>query len=185
MGLVYRVHNYSSYYSLPSQHLDPALPTLFWFTPAFPTCPTVAQLFWDIKRTYPEEKVIWMWPISPLLQSVSLQHLLLTLIVPPSQVVCDFSVMYGRASPQGISVEVDSSYQSKPLPKQTVQASSKAYGFLDVNDDWYLYIWILYISSNEVPHEWIYRNPNPPNHSCYDLLHPRSSRSFIWLMFFI
>jgi len=43
--------------------------------------------------------------------------------------------MYGRASPQGISVEVDSSYQSKPLPKETVQASSKAYGFLDVNDD--------------------------------------------------
>jgi len=86
MGLVYRVHNYSSYYSLPSQHLDPALPTLLWFTPAFPTCPTLAQLFWDIKRTYPEEKVIRMWPISPLKQSVSLQHLLLTLIVPPSQV---------------------------------------------------------------------------------------------------
>ncbi|KAF9660699.1 hypothetical protein SADUNF_SadunfPtG0004400 (chloroplast) [Salix dunnii] len=40
---------------LPSQHLDPALPKLFWFTPAFPTCPTVAEQFLDIKRTSPEE----------------------------------------------------------------------------------------------------------------------------------
>ncbi|KAG5512800.1 hypothetical protein RHGRI_038747 [Rhododendron griersonianum] len=40
---------------LPSQRLDPALPKLFWFTPAFPTCPTVAEQFWDIKRTSPEE----------------------------------------------------------------------------------------------------------------------------------
>ncbi|KAF7117205.1 hypothetical protein RHSIM_RhsimPtG0002400 (chloroplast) [Rhododendron simsii] len=39
---------------LPSQRLDPALPKLFWFTPAFPTCPTVAEQFWDIKRTSPE-----------------------------------------------------------------------------------------------------------------------------------
>lgn len=31
----------------------------------------------------------------------------------------------------------------------------------------------------------IYRNQNLPNHSCYDLLHPRSSRSVIWLMFFM
>ncbi|KAK2653019.1 hypothetical protein Ddye_012875 [Dipteronia dyeriana] len=28
---------------LPSQHFDSALPKLFWFTPIFPTCPTVAQ----------------------------------------------------------------------------------------------------------------------------------------------
>ncbi|KAK8708322.1 hypothetical protein V6N13_059366 [Hibiscus sabdariffa] len=39
---------------LPSQHLDPALPKLFWFTPTFPTCPTVAEQFLDIKRTSPE-----------------------------------------------------------------------------------------------------------------------------------
>ncbi|KAF7040358.1 hypothetical protein CFC21_050268 [Triticum aestivum] len=39
---------------LPSQHLDPALPKLFWFTPTLPTCPTVAKLFWDTKRTSPD-----------------------------------------------------------------------------------------------------------------------------------
>ncbi|KAK2965089.1 hypothetical protein RJ640_012563 [Escallonia rubra] len=39
---------------LPSQRLDPALPKLFWFTPTFPTCPTVAEQFFDIKRTSPE-----------------------------------------------------------------------------------------------------------------------------------
>ncbi|XLT88246.1 hypothetical protein HN873_009999 [Arachis hypogaea] len=39
---------------LPSQHLDPALPKVFWFTPTFPTCPTVAEQFLDIKRTSPE-----------------------------------------------------------------------------------------------------------------------------------
>ncbi|PWA86048.1 ribosomal protein L2, plastid (chloroplast) [Artemisia annua] len=39
---------------LPSQRLDPALPKLFWFTPTFPTCPTVAEQFLDIKRTSPE-----------------------------------------------------------------------------------------------------------------------------------
>jgi len=39
---------------LPSQHLDPAPPKLFWFTPAFPTYPTVAEQFLDIKRTHPE-----------------------------------------------------------------------------------------------------------------------------------
>ncbi|KAJ0877347.1 hypothetical protein HanPSC8_Chr11g0499071 [Helianthus annuus] len=52
--MVYRVHNYSPYYTtgrLPSQRLDPALPKFFWFTPTFPTCPTVAEQFLDIKRT--------------------------------------------------------------------------------------------------------------------------------------
>ncbi|VAH75128.1 unnamed protein product [Triticum turgidum subsp. durum] len=39
---------------LPSQHLDPALPKLFWFTPTLPTCPTVAKQFWDTKRTSPD-----------------------------------------------------------------------------------------------------------------------------------
>ena len=74
-------------------------------------------------------------------------------------------------------------FLSIKTPSQTVQASSKAYGFLDVNDD--IYTDGSSISYNEVPHEWIYRNQNPPNHSCYDLLHPRSSRSVIWLMFFM
>ncbi|PUZ69685.1 hypothetical protein GQ55_2G129800 [Panicum hallii var. hallii] len=39
---------------LPSQHLDPALPKLFWFTPTLRTCPTVAKQFWDTKRTSPD-----------------------------------------------------------------------------------------------------------------------------------
>ncbi|TYI57776.1 hypothetical protein E1A91_D11G305600v1, partial [Gossypium mustelinum] len=39
---------------LPSQHLDPALPKLFWFTLTFPTYLTVAEQFLDIKRTSPE-----------------------------------------------------------------------------------------------------------------------------------
>ncbi|KAK8301622.1 hypothetical protein V6Z12_D04G034100 [Gossypium hirsutum] len=39
---------------LPSQHLDPALPKIFWFTPTFPTCSTVVEQFLDIKRTSPE-----------------------------------------------------------------------------------------------------------------------------------
>ncbi|KAM0025752.1 hypothetical protein Hdeb2414_s0021g00578261 [Helianthus debilis subsp. tardiflorus] len=60
---------------LPSQHIDPALPKFFWFTPTFPTCPTVVEEFLDIKRT--PQKVILMWLISLLLQSVSLQHPLL------------------------------------------------------------------------------------------------------------
>ncbi|KAK5770039.1 hypothetical protein PVK06_046188 [Gossypium arboreum] len=37
------------------QHLDPALPKLLWFTPTFPTCPTVAEQFLDIKWTSPED----------------------------------------------------------------------------------------------------------------------------------
>ncbi|KAF4402743.1 hypothetical protein G4B88_010195 [Cannabis sativa] len=39
---------------VPTQRLDPALPKLFWFTPTFPTCPTVAEQFLGIKRTSPE-----------------------------------------------------------------------------------------------------------------------------------
>ncbi|MBA0869813.1 hypothetical protein Goshw_003532 [Gossypium schwendimanii] len=68
---------------LSSQHLDPALSKLFWFTPTFPTCPTIAELFLDIKRP---QKVILMWLISPPLQSVSQQHLLFQLIVHLFQV---------------------------------------------------------------------------------------------------
>jgi hypothetical protein len=39
------------------------------------------------------------------------------------------------AAPKGILVEVDSSFLAIKTPSQTVQASSKAYGFLDVYDD--------------------------------------------------
>uniref|UniRef100_A0A1Y3BWI0 Uncharacterized protein ycf72 n=1 Tax=Helianthus annuus TaxID=4232 RepID=A0A1Y3BWI0_HELAN len=59
---------------LPSQRLDPALPKFFWFTPTFPTCPTVAEQFLDIKGDLPINLIM---PISLLLQSVSLQHPLL------------------------------------------------------------------------------------------------------------
>ncbi|KAL4025298.1 hypothetical protein IC575_013679 [Cucumis melo] len=37
--------------------------------------------------------------------------------------------------PKGISVEVDSSFFSIKIPSQIVQASFKAYSFLDVDDD--------------------------------------------------
>ncbi|KAG5606353.1 hypothetical protein H5410_027845 [Solanum commersonii] len=39
---------------LPSQRLDPVVPKLFWYTPTFPTCLTVAEQFLEIKRTSPE-----------------------------------------------------------------------------------------------------------------------------------
>ncbi|KAG5618064.1 hypothetical protein H5410_017888 [Solanum commersonii] len=86
--------------------------------------------------------------------------------------------MYGV--PKGISVEVDSSFdQSKPLPKP-VQASSKAYGFTDVDDDIYTYGSYIY---RRMKYQWvdIYMNPNLSNHSCYDLLHPvfRSSSAYV------
>ncbi|KAF5788736.1 hypothetical protein HanXRQr2_Chr09g0362541 [Helianthus annuus] len=45
--------------------------------------------------------------------------------------------MLCMAVPKGISVEVDSSFLSIKTPSQTVQASSKAYGFLDVDGDIY------------------------------------------------
>uniref|UniRef100_A0A8I6WL06 Uncharacterized protein ycf72 n=1 Tax=Hordeum vulgare subsp. vulgare TaxID=112509 RepID=A0A8I6WL06_HORVV len=51
---------------LPSQHLDPALPKLFWFTPTLPTCPTVANNFGILNG--PPQMVILKWPIYPLLQ---------------------------------------------------------------------------------------------------------------------
>ncbi|BBG97124.1 ribosomal protein S19 [Prunus dulcis] len=73
---------------LPSQHLDPALPKLFWFTPTFPTCPTVAEQFLDIKRTSPEAPA-------------ALAN------CPPFPSVISMLCM---AVPKGISVEVDSSF---------------------------------------------------------------------------
>jgi hypothetical protein len=45
--------------------------------------------------------------------------------------------MLCMAVPKGISVEVDSYFLSIKTPSQTVQASSKAYGFLDVDGDIY------------------------------------------------
>ncbi|KAG7012670.1 putative protein ycf72, partial [Cucurbita argyrosperma subsp. argyrosperma] len=97
---------------LPSQHLDPALPKLFWFTPAFPTCPTVAEQFLDIKRTSPEGNFnvadFPSFAISFATAPAALAN------CPPFPSVISMLCM---AVPKGISVEVDSSYQSKPLPK--------------------------------------------------------------------
>ncbi|CAN4125518.1 unnamed protein product [Withania somnifera] len=93
-----RGFNFFTYHKrrLPSQRLDPALPKLFWFTPTFPTCPTVAEQFLDIKRTSPEAPA-------------ALAN------CPPFPSVISMLCM---AVPKGISVEVDSSFdQSKPLPK--------------------------------------------------------------------
>ncbi|KAJ0017617.1 hypothetical protein Pint_10374 [Pistacia integerrima] len=46
MGVVYRfITTPLTTGRLPSQHFDLALPKLFWFTPTFPTCPTVVERF--------------------------------------------------------------------------------------------------------------------------------------------
>ncbi|XP_055826217.1 uncharacterized protein ycf72-like [Solanum dulcamara] len=98
---------------LPSQRLDPALPKLFWFTPTFPTCPTVAEQFLDIKRTSPEGNFnvadFPSFAISFATAPAALAN------CPPFPSVISMLCM---AVPKGISVEVDSSFdQSKPLPK--------------------------------------------------------------------
>ncbi|KAH1063852.1 hypothetical protein J1N35_028839 [Gossypium stocksii] len=55
MGMVYRfITTPLTIGCLPSQHLHSALPKLFWFTPTFPTCLTIAEQFLDIKQTSPE-----------------------------------------------------------------------------------------------------------------------------------
>ncbi|KAJ9545398.1 hypothetical protein OSB04_025105 [Centaurea solstitialis] len=117
---------------LPSQRLDPALPKLFWFTPTFPTCPTVAEQFLDIKRTSPEGNFnvadFPSFAISFATAPAALAN------CPPFPSVISMLCM---AVPKGISVEVDSSFLSIKTPSQTVQASSKAYGFLDVDGDIY------------------------------------------------
>uniref|UniRef100_K3Z2T2 Uncharacterized protein ycf72 n=1 Tax=Setaria italica TaxID=4555 RepID=K3Z2T2_SETIT len=80
------------------QHLDPALPKLFWFTPTLPTCPTVAKQFWDTKRTSPDAPAA-LANCPPLPRVIS---------------------MLCMAVPKGISVEVDSSFFSKnPFPNCT------------------------------------------------------------------
>ncbi|KAM7461321.1 hypothetical protein LguiA_029442 [Lonicera macranthoides] len=104
MGMVYRVHNYSPGH-LPSQRLDPALPKLFWFTPTFPTCPTVAVQFLDIKRTSLEGHFnvadFPSFAISFTTAPVALAN------CPPFPSVLSMLCM---AVPKGISVEVDSSF---------------------------------------------------------------------------
>ncbi|KAL4553877.1 hypothetical protein LXL04_040138 [Taraxacum kok-saghyz] len=117
---------------LPSQRLDPALPKLFWFTPTFPTCPTVAEQFLDIKRISPEGNFnvadFPSFAISFATAPAALAN------CPPFPSVISMLCM---VVPKGISVEVDSSFLSIKTPSQTVQASSKAYGFLDVDGDIY------------------------------------------------
>uniref|UniRef100_A0A2N9IB45 Photosystem II protein D1 n=1 Tax=Fagus sylvatica TaxID=28930 RepID=A0A2N9IB45_FAGSY len=90
---------------LPSQHLDPALPKLFWFTPTLPTCPTVAEQFLDIKRTSPEGNFnvadFPSFAISFATAPAALAN------CPPFPSVISMLCM---AVPKGISVEVDSSF---------------------------------------------------------------------------
>ncbi|KAG4914214.1 hypothetical protein JHK87_051886 [Glycine soja] len=90
---------------LPSQHLDPALPKFFWFTPTFPTCPTVAEQFLDIKRTSPEGNFnvadFPSFAISFATAPAALAN------CPPFPSVIS---MLCIAVPKGISVEVDSSF---------------------------------------------------------------------------
>ena len=52
-------------------------------------------------------------------------------------------------------------YEQMPEPKIRISINMKASFFQSIRLSgcrwWYLYRWILYISYNEVPHEWIYR----------------------------
>ncbi|KAI5667348.1 hypothetical protein M9H77_17201 [Catharanthus roseus] len=100
---------------LPSKRLHQALPNLFWFTPTFPTCPTVAEQFSDIKWTFLEAPA-------------TLAN------CPPFPSVISILCM---TVPKDISVEVDSFFLSTKTPSQTVHASYKAYGFQDIDDDIY------------------------------------------------
>ncbi|CAL5180278.1 unnamed protein product [Lathyrus oleraceus] len=90
---------------LPRQRLAPALPKLFWFTPTFPTCPTVAEQFFDIKRTSPEGHFnvadLPSFAISFATAPAALAN------CPPFPSVISMLCM---AVPNGISVEVDSSF---------------------------------------------------------------------------
>ena len=58
MGMIYRVHNYSSYYRVLTY------PTFwshsvqnFWFAPTLPTCPTVAKKSLNIRRIFPDDNL--------------------------------------------------------------------------------------------------------------------------------
>ncbi|GAV59411.1 LOW QUALITY PROTEIN: hypothetical protein CFOL_v3_02942, partial [Cephalotus follicularis] len=86
------------------QHLDPALSKLFWFTPTFPTCPTVAEQFLDIKRTSPGGNFnLADFPSF----AISFATAPAALANPPFPSVISMLCM---AVPKGISVEVDSSF---------------------------------------------------------------------------
>ncbi|KAM3353784.1 hypothetical protein ACQJBY_024763 [Aegilops geniculata] len=97
---------------LPSQHLDPALPKLFWFTPTLPTCPTVAKQFWDTKRTSPDGN-LKVADLPSFAMSFATAPAALANCPPLPRVIS----MLCMAVPKGISVEVDSSFLSKnPFP---------------------------------------------------------------------
>ncbi|KAF7022119.1 hypothetical protein CFC21_034950 [Triticum aestivum] len=86
---------------LPSQHLDPALPKLFWFTPTLPTCPTVAKQFWDTKRTSPDGN-LKVADLPSFAMSFATAPAALANCPPLPHVIS----MLCMAVPKGISVEV-------------------------------------------------------------------------------
>ncbi|TYI97537.1 hypothetical protein E1A91_D01G150300v1 [Gossypium mustelinum] len=90
---------------LPSQHLDPTLPKLFWFTPTFLTCPTVAEQFLDIKWTSPEGNFNVANFLSFVISFATAPTALAN--CPPLPSVISILCM---AVPKGISVELDSSF---------------------------------------------------------------------------
>ncbi|KAG8502525.1 hypothetical protein CXB51_001169 [Gossypium anomalum] len=129
---------------LPSQHLDPALPKLFWFTLTFPTCPTIAEQFLDIKWTSLEGN-FKMTDLPSFAISFATAPAALVNCPPLPSVIS----MLCMVVPKGISVTVDSFFdRSIKTPSQTVQVSSKAYGFLDVDDDIYTDGFISFLSTS-------------------------------------
>ncbi|XBI71765.1 hypothetical protein VPH35_065894 [Triticum aestivum] len=85
---------------LPSQHLDPALPKLFWFTPTLPTCPTVVKQFWDTKRTSPDSN-LKVADLPSFAMSFAIAPAALANCPPLPRVIS----MLCMAVPEGISVE--------------------------------------------------------------------------------
>ncbi|TYG74600.1 hypothetical protein ES288_D04G194700v1 [Gossypium darwinii] len=90
---------------LLSHHLDSAIPKIFWFTPTFPTCPTVAEQFLDIKRTSPEGNFnVASFPSFAI--SFAITPTALANCPPLPSVISMLCITV----PKGISVEVDSSF---------------------------------------------------------------------------
>ncbi|KAL1314477.1 hypothetical protein AAHE18_16G191500 [Arachis hypogaea] len=111
---------------LPSQYLDLALPKIFWFTPTFPTCSTVAEQFLNIKRTSPEGHFN-VANFSSFAINFATALAALANCPPFSSVIS----MLCMAVPKDISVEVDSSFLSIKILSQTMYSffqSIRLYG---------------------------------------------------------
>ncbi|XBI47216.1 hypothetical protein VPH35_111229 [Triticum aestivum] len=117
---------------LPSQHLDPALPKLFWFTPTLPTCPTVAKQFWDTKRTSPDGN-LKVADLPSFAMSFATAHAALANFPPLPRVIS----MLCMAVPKGISgIERRFPHQKQQKRAQTYNS---VFGIVPKPLPWVLY----------------------------------------------